>query len=190
MVKDDSYSADRSATAEVCELISGPRRAELMEAAHLRDYGITLDPESYAAASPTAFDFSGIDVDKDFSGQCRFEIWRILVNENDKSETVAHGSVEIESGTLRFDEGSHQWRLGGLADSSYLASDANLRIDRTGRIVGKAPFFTHFVGPGETAKMPMYVEYSYRHEPEGKYPGGLSWFSSQSWQQNYFRLMC
>lgn len=190
VVRDDSYPADRSATGEICELITGPRREELLEAAWLRDYGITLDPDSYVAASPTEFDFSGIDVDTDYSGQCRFEIWRILVTDNDRSETVAYGTVAIESGTLRFGERSHHWEVGGLADSTYLASDANLKIDRTGKIFGKAPFFTHFVGPGETARPPMYVEYSIRHEPEGEYPGGLNWFSSESWQRNYFRLMC
>ncbi len=192
VVGDPSYRAEKSATAEICRLMSGPRSEELLSAASLRDYYVTLDPDSYVAASTTAFDFSGVDVDTGYSGICRFQIVRILTLENNAFDWLSRGTVEIESGTLKFDKNSHEWRTGGLSDGTFLAKDANLKIDRNGMVHGRMPYFNYVVGPGEAARLPRYAELSYKHEPGEEYPDGTSYFldTGSPSQIPFFRLDC
>ena len=142
------------------------------------------------AASLTVFDLAGIDVDTDCSGLGRFEGWRMPANGNDRSGTVACGSVEIESGTIRFDEGSRFRKVGRLADGMCLACDANLKTDRAGRMVVRASFFTRFADPGETGRIPMCVECPFKHESRGERPGGLDRLSPGSRQRNRPRPAC
>ena len=70
---------------------------------------------------------------------------------------MADGSTDIVGGKLVF--GPHAWHTGGMADETYLAQ-ADLRVTRTGQVVGTSPYFGLFVGDGDRAIPPIRVELS------------------------------
>ena len=69
--------------------------------------------------------------------------------------TIAKGSLIINSGELKINEGS-RWGRGGLStDPKYLRDEVNLRLTEDGYLVGKLAFF-EWVGDGEPPKLPIY----------------------------------
>ena len=69
--------------------------------------------------------------------------------------TIAKGSLIINSGELKINDGS-RWGRGGLStDPKYLRDEVNLRLTEDGYLVGKMAFF-EWVGDGELPKLPIY----------------------------------
>ena len=186
---EDQFEVSKSAAAELCALMTGERREELLSAARYRVYSIDIKLEDLPeSVGRTRFDFSAVKVDQDLNSTCIFNFSR-KPKEDPRIEEMASGWVSIENGRLFFDDG-HAWHTGGLAEPSYLIEEANLVVRDDGMIVGKTPYFHLFINTGEIALQPEYVELAFKFEPTDPYPSGRSWFHVDDWQDAFIELKC
>ena len=183
------FEVSRDSVGALCAFMTGERRDELLIAARYRVYSIELSPESLPDSfGKTRFDFSAVSVNRDLNSTCLFTFFR-KPKEHTRSDMMASGWVNIQDGKLYFDE-EHEWRTGGLAESSYLIEEANLAVQDDGMVVGKTPYFHLFINQGEVALQPEYVELAFKYEPSNRYPNGRSWFYVDDWQDAFIELTC
>ena len=171
--------------------MKGERGEELRAKAKYRIYAVQLEHDDLPTSIvKTKYDFSKAAIDAELNESCMFSFHR-KPKEDTRSKQMAFGRVAIDGGRLVFDD-KHVWQTGGLADSSYLMDEANLAVEKGGKVVGKTPYFHLFISPGEIAEQPVYVELAFRFEPLGsrEYPSGRSWFYVDSWQDAFFQLTC
>ena len=137
---------------------------------------------------PSYFDFSKIELMKMPAAQkCRFEFKR-RQNKSGKEQVLANGIVEIHDSRLVFKD--HNWRVRGMATPTFLKTEANLVVDPTGNIVGKAPFFLLFTDPGEIARPPKYVALGEMKKETGdaKSPIGVHPFPVDNWAMGLLNI--
>ena len=183
------FEVSKSAAGTLCAFMTGERREELLSAARYQIYSIELNPQDLPETiAKTRFDFSAVQVDQELNSTCRFTFFR-KPKEEQRSQMMASGWVNIEDGMLFFDD-LHEWHTGGLAEPSYLIEEANLAVQDDGMVVGKTPYFHLFINEGEIARQPEYVELAFMYEPSDPYPSGRSWFYVDSWQDAFIELKC
>tara|TARA_B100000795_G_scaffold122068_1_gene90840 strand:- start:1575 stop:1955 length:381 start_codon:yes stop_codon:yes gene_type:complete len=69
---------------------------------------------------------------------------------------MARGRMLLTNGGVKI-EGN--WRMGGLStDPSYLKNEVNLKLTKTGHLVGEMAFFLLNVQQGDTPREPLYIE--------------------------------
>ena len=130
-----------------------------------------LEELSQTDLTKTDFDFSEFKIANNHRNlECLFYIEETLKDQpvEDKLDlglnvnyrpngpwTIAKGSLIINSGELKINDGS-RWGRGGLStDPKYLRDEVNLRLTEDGYLVGKMAFF-EWVGDGELPKLPIY----------------------------------
>ena len=176
------FEVSKGATGQLCDFMTGGRRAGLLAAAKYRVYAVDINPEDLPDSSGmTRFDFSKVNVNRELTITCHFNFTRQPKEEGHYRKPMGNGWVEIENGVLYFDE-RHHWYTGGLAESEYLIEEANLAVREDGMVVGKTPYFHLVIDPGEVALPPEYVELGFKFEPIDPYPSGMSWFYVDHWQ--------
>ena len=87
--------------------------------------------------------------------ECAFKLTRQII-EDKKQSLLVSGTLKIENENIIF--GEHKWKTGGMADSSYLIDDSNLKFTQDGSLVGTLTIFNLFVSRGEIANPPVIVE--------------------------------
>jgi hypothetical protein len=104
----------------------------------------------------TDFDFSVFKIaNNHINLECQFYIEEVLKDQHDGPWTIAKGSLVIDSGEVKINEGS-RWGRGGLStDPKYLRDEVNLRLTEDGYLVGKMAYF-EWVGAGEPPTLPIY----------------------------------
>ena len=130
-----------------------------------------LDELSQTDLNKTDFDFSSYNLANNHRNlECLFYIEETLKNQPVEEKldlglyvnyspngpwTIAKGSLVIDSGEVKINEGS-RWGRGGLStDPKYLRDEVNLRLTEDGYLVGKMAYF-EWVGDGEPPKLPIY----------------------------------
>lgn len=175
----------------ICEVFSGPRNGELLEMGAYRVYPVSVDLDQISAASArTSFDFSKFDIATNASFHCRFVMTRRIKSSGAiDSRPLVDGEVSIVNGRLEF--GDHKWYVNGQSDETYLTGEANLRLTRSGQIVGMTPYFHMFWGLGQVGEVPFYVTFSRAFTPEGEFPNGLNEFDVEGpMEDGRFKLTC
>jgi hypothetical protein len=175
----------------VCALFSGPRRDELLELGAFQIYPVSLDPNAIGdVPGLTEFDFSAFDI----ATEANFDACTFFMNRRRKADGVVEsqqlvaGTVAINSGTLVF--GEHKWFTGGLADDTYLSNEANLKLTRSGQVVGKMPYFHMFIDANTQATPANYVTLSTSFVATGNFPSGASDFPGPGMEDGIFNLDC
>lgn len=171
---------------EICAVLNGDQHDEWLISAALRLYPVKIDPNQVSiAVSRTDFNFSKSDIADAQNWQCNFVISRDLEGEDDV-ERLAKGKLEIVDGQLEFRK--HQWYTGGMSDDTFLTDDANLMLTKSGKIVGKIPYFHLYVDRGDVALQPLYPTLSTDFEEIRKFPEGESAFHVEAGMLGIFKL--
>ena len=136
---------------------------------------------------PFEFDFTKYEIWNDMPAvRCFFYIHRRPI-EDRRLEEMASGRLRIENGVFKFLR--NRWRTGGMAESSHLQDEGNLRLLRDGRPVGKMPYFHLFINQGEVARLPEYVELTKEREQGDKgSPEGVFSFYVDDWQEGLLKI--
>lgn len=113
------------------------------------------------AINKTSFDFSQYDI-VDFSKPmtCEFRLRRVVYEDFKEGMmehwNMARGTITFIGKGVKVDG---KWRMKGLSkDSSYLKSEVNLGLSKSGHLVGKMAYFQLVTDPGEVPTKPLYVE--------------------------------
>lgn len=109
--------------------------------------------ELISKSGPTAYDFSNIElINLQNSVSCLYRIAKFGSNYAYVSNV---GIVNVSfDGILSFKE--NFWSTRGISNAKYLQNEANLRVDKIGRIIGKIPIFHKNIKKGQSSEPPVY----------------------------------
>ena len=136
----------------------------------------------------TEFDFSPYQLAVlDVPIVCSFELRRVEYEDKPEGQienwAMAKGFLIMTSNGVKI---KGKWRMGGLSkDPDYLKNEVNLKLTKTGHLVGKMAFFLLNVSSGEVFEKPIFVELTAhkRSEPlDIKTPDGAKlWTDVEDW---------
>jgi|TARA_B110000240_G_scaffold143250_1_gene158500 hypothetical protein len=91
---------------------------------------------------------------------CDFRLRRVVYENSEGGQLenwdMARGRMLLTNGGVKI-EGN--WLMGGLStDPSYLKNEVNLKLTKTGHLVGEMAFFLLNVQQGDTPREPLYIE--------------------------------
>lgn len=89
---------------------------------------------------------------------------------------------------------SHRNNIGHdqLATEAYLKERSNLRLLKSGQVVGRTTYFWSFIQEGGVSKRPVNAILSTNFEPMAKFPSGFTYFEipGKSDMTGVLRLIC
>jgi len=143
-----------------------PQKISLLDNEGVIFYPSKLTPEEMQQLldipiHKTSFDFSPYQVASLSTPiRCQFNLRRVLYSGGTQGSlerwNMAQGVIHFTTGGVNI-EGN--WLMGGLSqNSSYLKNEVNLKLTKTGHLVGKMAYFHLNVSNGEVVKNPLYVE--------------------------------
>lgn len=132
----------------------------------LNFYPIALLPAAKAEllvdVDKTSFDFSGHQLAYiDQAVTCLFDIRPVHYENSSEGElekwnTIAAGEITFTADKVQFDG---QWKQGGFSkDPKYLKGEANLKLTKSGHLVGKMAYFRYSVDDGDLPREPIYID--------------------------------